>query len=122
MPHDMHGRPLAEGDIVNMRMRVKALYPGETACNVTLVALDGAESEYKPEVACNTSLVSRAINGAAITADDVWGAFNALESALRDAKPHDRSNADRAFAITLTEVEKAMAYFNMFVLGAKNDD
>lgn len=116
MPHDMHGRPLAEGDIVNMRMRVKALYPGETGCNATLVALDGAESEYKPEVACNTSLVS------AITADDVWGAFNALESALRDAKPHDRSNADRAFAITLTEVEKAMAYFNMFVLGAKNDD
>lgn len=58
MPHDMNGQQLQEGDVVTMRMRVKAVYPTETACNVTLVAVDGPVVEYKPEVSCNTKLVA----------------------------------------------------------------
>ncbi len=57
MPHDILGNELREGDVVMMRMRVSAVYPTEKACNVTLVAVDGPESEYKPVVSCNTKLV-----------------------------------------------------------------
>lgn len=47
---------------------------------------------------------------------DVWNRFNELQSALQLAKPNDRSFVDRAYAVTLTEVEKAMAYFHVFVM------
>lgn len=60
MPHDMNGIHLQENDVVTMRMRVKAVYPTELACNVTLVAIDGPAGEYKPEVSCNTRLVALA--------------------------------------------------------------
>ena len=37
--------------------------------------------------------------------------FNALLGALRLYKPNDRSDRDRYWAITITEVEKARAVF-----------
>ena len=36
-------------------------------------------------------------------------------TALRNAKPNDRSEKDRYFAIVITEVEKAFAVFMTFV-------
>lgn len=41
----------------------------------------------------------------------------ALEK-LQQAKPDDRSNIDRRFAITITEFEKVIAYYDYYVLRA----
>jgi hypothetical protein len=38
-------------------------------------------------------------------------------NALKMNKPNDKSEKDRAFAIVITDVEKALAYFDVFVLG-----
>ena len=35
---------------------------------------------------------------------------------LRTSKPNDRSEKDRYYAVTITELEKVLAYFTMFVL------
>lgn len=48
----------------------------------------------------------------------------ALEEALRTLrtqKPQDKSETDRAFAVTITELKKATAYFKVFVVQAAND-
>ena len=34
---------------------------------------------------------------------------------LRDAKPDDRSEKDRRFAVVITEMEKAQAYFYAYI-------
>jgi hypothetical protein len=36
--------------------------------------------------------------------------------ALKDGKPEDRSETARRFAVTITEMEKVLAYFNYFVV------
>jgi hypothetical protein len=47
---------------------------------------------------------------------NAWlGLLNAYEL-LREGRPNDRSPADRYFAVTITEMEKVMAYFRVFVL------
>jgi len=38
----------------------------------------------------------------------------ALES-LRNAKPEDRSEISRRYAVTITEMEKVVAYFKVYV-------
>lgn len=35
---------------------------------------------------------------------------------LKESKPNDRSDADRRWAVTITEMEKVVAYFNTWVL------
>jgi hypothetical protein len=40
---------------------------------------------------------------------------------VRLGKPGDRSEFDRAFAVTVTELEKAVAYFTVYVVQAAND-
>jgi len=35
---------------------------------------------------------------------------------LRNSKPNDRSDKDRAYAVTITEMEKLLAYFYLFVM------
>ncbi len=35
---------------------------------------------------------------------------------LRDAKPNDRGEMDRRWAITITEMEKVVAYYNSWIL------
>lgn len=35
---------------------------------------------------------------------------------LRDQKPNDHSDRDRRFAVTMTELEKAIAYFKTYVV------
>lgn len=47
--------------------------------------------------------------------DPVIVAFLELLNKLTLAKPNDRSAIDRAFAVTITEVEKAFSYYQVFV-------
>lgn len=46
--------------------------------------------------------------------DDVLAHIIAAIETTKQAKPNDRSNKDRAYAITITELEKALAYFSIF--------
>ena len=47
---------------------------------------------------------------------NAWlGLLNAYEL-LRQGRPNDRSPADRYYAVTITEMEKVMAYFQTFIL------
>ena len=39
--------------------------------------------------------------------------------ALRDNKPEERSEEARRYAVTITELEKVLAYFAVFVVNAK---
>ena len=43
-------------------------------------------------------------------------AFADLEIRVKNAKPNDRSELDRYYAILLTELEKASAYFGIYIL------
>lgn len=40
MPHDRKGVELKEGDTVTLLCRVEKVFPGESACNVQVKALD----------------------------------------------------------------------------------
>lgn len=57
--------------------------------------------------------------------DDMLGTTNdnivakALEKALRDlrdGKPNDKSEKDRRYAVTITEMEKVLSYFDFYVI------
>ena len=43
-------------------------------------------------------------------ASEIWHTIGKL----KDYKPNDRSARDRAYAVTITELEKAFAYFVIF--------
>jgi hypothetical protein len=45
-----------------------------------------------------------------------WALLDAIES-LREFKPNDRSEIDRRYAVTITMMEQAYAYFATWVLG-----
>ena len=47
--------------------------------------------------------------------NEIEDEFVAFVNALKNAKPNDRSEKDRYFAIVITEVEKAFAVFMTFV-------
>lgn len=47
--------------------------------------------------------------------DELRVAFLELFIALADAKPNDRSEKDRAFAIIKTELEKVWAYYLVYI-------
>ena len=47
-------------------------------------------------------------------------ALNGLEASLhflRSAKPDERSELTRQYAVTITELEKVVAYFRVYVMG-----
>lgn len=44
------------------------------------------------------------------------GAIMDAIKAVKATKPQDRSEKDRAYAVTLTELEKALAYFVCYVI------
>lgn len=46
--------------------------------------------------------------------------YEALEQ-LRAAKPGNRSERDRRYAVSITELEKVIGYFNTFVVEANQD-
>lgn len=41
---------------------------------------------------------------------------------LKDCKPNDKSEVDRRFAITITELEKVIGYFNTWVVDTLEDE
>lgn len=45
-----------------------------------------------------------------------WWALQNAHEMLVENRPGDRSSADRCYAVTITEMEKVMAYFQVFVL------
>jgi hypothetical protein len=47
---------------------------------------------------------------------EVWVALVAAYQALNSAKPQDRSETARRYAVTITEMEKVLAYFRMMVI------
>ena len=42
-------------------------------------------------------------------------AMTAALEALREAKPNDRSSEDRYYQITITDLEKVLAYYTSYV-------
>jgi hypothetical protein len=46
---------------------------------------------------------------------ELWNQMCALWKALQAAKPTERNEKARRYAVTVTELEKVMAYFNTFV-------
>ena len=52
-----------------------------------------------------------------ISADEfAWFKLKDALAALKEAKTNDRSDKDRAYAVTITEMEKLLAYFYLFVM------
>lgn len=52
------------------------------------------------------------------TATDVIKSFGLALKTLKAAKPEDRSQTDRRYAVTITELEKVMAYFVTYVVAS----
>lgn len=53
--------------------------------------------------------------------DPVLEKFEQLIAALRDIKPNDRSEADRYYAIVITEVEKDKAVYMAYCTNAEGE-
>ena len=53
-----------------------------------------------------------------VTIDEtVWAALLVAYHKLKSARPDDRSEHSRRYAVTITEFEKVISYFNTMVLG-----
>lgn len=48
--------------------------------------------------------------------DETWSALLVAYRKLKASKPEERSEKARRYAVAITEMEKAMAYFYMMVL------
>lgn len=48
--------------------------------------------------------------------DELLVLINNVINKLKEEKPNDRSELDRRYAITITEMEKVLAYYVMFCL------
>lgn len=46
----------------------------------------------------------------------VLEALKLTYEAVKAAKPNDRSDVDRAYAVTLTDLEKVIAYFQVYAV------
>jgi hypothetical protein len=55
------------------------------------------------------------MNEQKIVTDATYDALCAALEKLRDHKPNDRSAADRSWAVTITMMEQAIAYFDVWV-------
>jgi len=51
-------------------------------------------------------------------AEAVFGVLRGALARMQASKPNDRSEADRRWAISITEMEKALAYFKTWVVDA----
>lgn len=49
------------------------------------------------------------------TEEEVWNSLLAAYRKLKAAKPDDRSERARRYAVTITEYEKMLSYFNTMV-------
>ena len=52
----------------------------------------------------------------------IWSMMVFVNQMLKNAKPAERSELARRYAVTLTEYEKVMAYFLMYVVNEMNTD
>lgn len=52
--------------------------------------------------------------------DGCFGALSELVEKMKSAKPGDRSDMDRRFAIVITELEKVEAYFAHFIINGNS--
>lgn len=57
MPHDRNGVTVKQGQRVMLECAVKGVSPSEDACNVDLQVV-GPETEYLPNITCNSKLVT----------------------------------------------------------------
>lgn len=64
MPHDRNGKPLKNGDVVDLRCVVKSVSPSEMACNLQLHAIGGPVNESAPVISCNAGFVQLVEPGA----------------------------------------------------------
>lgn len=48
---------------------------------------------------------------------DLYKEMTELLDSLRKAKPNDRSELDRRYAVTITKMEDVFAYFSTYILG-----
>ncbi len=91
VPHDSKNQPLAEGDEVTFKARVKSVSQGEKDCNVTLDVMDlipDTATDYKPTIACNSKLVEKAIPFRVIQGPTV----TVLPAKTWTTAPADKSN------------------------------
>lgn len=51
-------------------------------------------------------------------AEAVFGVLLGALARMQEGKPNDRSEADRRWAVSITEMEKALAYFKTWVVDA----
>lgn len=52
--------------------------------------------------------------------ENVANCLEATRVMLEMTKPGDRGNFDRRYAVTITELEKVIAYFDKYVVGPRN--
>lgn len=72
--------------------------------------------EAAAKVAAYTIREKSTAPGEVITAEEqVWHALFATYQKLKSAKPEDRSEKARRYAVTITEYEKMLSYFNTMV-------
>jgi len=82
-------------------------------------------SEIKPEIqqgwelaakaAIADSWLSVALDEPATVDEEIWNTLVATWRKLKAARPDDRSERARRYAVTITEYEKALSYFNTMV-------
>lgn len=53
---------------------------------------------------------------------EIWNSMIDLLEKLKAAKPAERNEVARRYAVTITEFEKVMGYFNTFVVEETGDD
>lgn len=56
------------------------------------------------------------MNNEIMSPQDVLNALTATYHLLKAAKPEDRSEKARRYAVTITEYEKVLSYFNTMVV------
>jgi len=48
--------------------------------------------------------------------EEVYSQMLSTLQTMKDAKPNDRSEKDRRYAVAITEMEKSIAYFAFYVM------
>lgn len=56
------------------------------------------------------------LTGQELADDETWSALLAAYRKLKASKPDDRSEKARRYAVAITEMEKAMSYFDTMVV------
>lgn len=71
--------------------------------------------EAAAAAAVRVSWLSLTVDEPATIDEEVWNTLVATYRKLKAAKPDDRSERARRYAVTITELEKTLSYFNTMV-------